>query len=271
MHVNLVSARQGALWVREGFRTFFKQPLAFTGLFFLYLFVMGLATLVPLVGPFLPLLLVPAATLGFMAAAADAQKGKFPLPTVLIAAFRVGRERLNAMLVLGGLYALAVCLLFGLTSLADGGRLARLALLGGRITQDVVDDDGFQAAALMAAVLYAPVSMLFWHAPALVHWHGVSPVKSLFFSLVACLRNFWAMTTYAAGWMVVFASAMIGTVLVAGLLGNTGIAGVALVPLMLFMASVFFASFFATFRDSFIVGDRPSDATPTPTTDPSKE
>jgi hypothetical protein len=257
MHVNLVSARQGALWVREGFRTFFKQPLAFTGLFFLYLFVMGLATLVPLVGPFLPLLLVPAATLGFMAAAADAQKGKFPLPTVLIAAFRVGRERLNAMLVLGGLYALAVCLLFALTSLADGGRLARLALVGGRITQDLVDDDGFQTAALLAAVLYAPVSMLFWHAPALVHWHGVGPVKSLFFSMVACMRNFWAMTVYAIGWMVVFASAMIGTVLAAGLLGNTAVAGVALVPLMLFMASVFFASFYATFRDSFIVGAHP--------------
>lgn len=267
MHVNLVPARQGALWVREGFQTFFKQPLAFTGLFFLYLFVMGFATMIPLVGPLLPLVLVPAATLGFMAASADAAKGKFPLPTVLLAAFRVGRERLSAMLVLGALYAAAVGMLFALTSLVDGGQLAKLALVGGRITDELINDDSFQTAALMAAVLYAPVSMLFWHAPALVHWHGVSPVKALFFSMVACLRNFWAMTAYAVGWMGVFAAAMLGTTLVALLLGNTGIAGVALVPLMLFMASVFFASFYASFRDSFVISREPPSNTSITTED----
>lgn len=264
MHVNLVPPRKGFAWVREGFATFFKQPLAFTGLFFLYLFVMGFATLIPLIGPFLPLVLVPAATLGFMAASADAAKGKFPLPTVLVAAFRVGRERLNAMLVLGALYAAAVGLLFALTSLVDGGKLAKLALLGGRITQDLVDDDAFQSAALLAAALYAPLSMLFWHAPALVHWHGVSPVKALFFSMVACVRNLWAMTLYAVGWMGAFAAAMASVVVVSALLGGSSIASAAIVPLMLFMASVFFASFYATFRDSFIVGNPSAGPSPSP-------
>jgi hypothetical protein len=27
-------------------------------------------------------------------------------------------------------------------------------------------------------VLYLPLSLLFWHAPGLVHWHGVPPVKA---------------------------------------------------------------------------------------------
>jgi hypothetical protein len=46
-------------------------------------------------------MLVPAATLGLMAATQEAAKGKFPMPTVLISAFRAGRQRMRAMLVLG--------------------------------------------------------------------------------------------------------------------------------------------------------------------------
>jgi hypothetical protein len=58
-------------------------------------------------------MIVPAATLGLMAATQEALKGKFPMPTVLISAFRAGRQRVRAMLVLGGLYA-AACLLITL-------------------------------------------------------------------------------------------------------------------------------------------------------------
>ena len=49
-----------------------------------------------------------------------------------------------------------------------------------------------------------PLILLFWHAPALVHWHGVSPVKSLFFSAVACFRNFGALLVYGLAWLAVF-------------------------------------------------------------------
>ena len=34
-----------------------------------------------------------------------------------------------------------------------------------------------------------------------VHWHGVPPMKSLFFSGVACVRNFGAMTVFLLGWL----------------------------------------------------------------------
>ena len=59
-------------------------------------------------------------------------------------------------------------------------------------------------------MLHTPLFLMFWHAPALVHWHGVSPVKSLFFSLVACLKNFGAYLVYGLGWLAVFLG--IGTV-----------------------------------------------------------
>ena len=55
----------------------------------------------PLVGVIIGGLLVPAATLGLMAATEEATKGRFPMPSVLISAFRAGRQRARAMLLLG--------------------------------------------------------------------------------------------------------------------------------------------------------------------------
>ena len=46
-------------WVREGMRTFFKQPLALTGLFFMFMSLVSLLSLVPYVGGLLSLVLIP--------------------------------------------------------------------------------------------------------------------------------------------------------------------------------------------------------------------
>jgi len=96
-----------------------------------------------------------------------------------------------------------------------------------------------------------PLSLLFWHAPALVHWHGVSPLKSLFFSLVACLRNFWAFTLFGLVWMGVFLGVGITIATISALLGGADTVGVILFPAAMLMAAMFFTSIYFTFRDSF--------------------
>ena len=53
MKLRVVPARIGAQWVREGLRMFFRQPLAFTGLFF-YLPQAVLARLILPLGDFAP-------------------------------------------------------------------------------------------------------------------------------------------------------------------------------------------------------------------------
>ena len=68
MKLNIVPARTGTQWVREGVRTFFKQPLAMAGLFFMFMASLSVAAFVPLVGGLLALVLVPALTAGLMAA-----------------------------------------------------------------------------------------------------------------------------------------------------------------------------------------------------------
>jgi hypothetical protein len=215
----------------------------------------SVATLVPFVGSALALTLLPAATLGLMAATLEASKGKFPMPTILISAFRAGRERMRAMLTLGALYAVGFLAIMGISTLFDGGKFARLYLLGGKITQELVSAPDFQTAMWVSTALYLPLSMLFWHAPALVHWHGVSPMKSLFFSIVACVRNVGAFTVYGLAWLGVFIAAALVVMLVAGLVGSADFAAAAMVPLMLLLASMFFTSMYFTVRDCFVTGD----------------
>ena len=255
MKLNIVPARTGLTWVKLGMKTFLRQPLAMSGLFFMFMAMLSLATLVPFIGAALALGLLPAATLGLMAATEEASKGKFPMPTILISAFRAGQKSKQAMVVLGALYAAGFLVVIGLSALVDGGQFAKLYLLGGKMTEEMVKGGDFQAALWVAMALYLPLSLLFWHAPALVHWHGVSPVKSLFFSLMACWKNFGAMTVFGLAWMGVFVSAAVVVALLAGLFGSPALAGLAMFPVALIVMAMFFTSLYFSFMDCFVTDD----------------
>jgi hypothetical protein len=246
MKLNIVPARTGILWVKLGLQTFFKQPLALAGLFFMYAAAATLLSVLPVIGLVLALAIVPAATLGLMAATQEAMKGRFPMPTVLISAFRAGQQRLRAMMVLGLLYAaacLAVMALVGL--MVDVPKSAAPATAEGMMTPQ------FQMALLLGTVLYLPVSVMFWHAPALVHWHGISPLKSLFFSTVACVRNARALLMFGLAWSVIIFTASLFIGLLALVTGNPQFAAAALMPFGLLITAMFSTSLYFTFRDSF--------------------
>lgn len=251
MKLNIVPARTGALWVKLGIQTFFKQPLALAGLFFMFMAIMTLASMVPWLGFVLAMTFLPAATLGLMAATREATQGRFPMPAILLAAFRAGQSQARAMLILGGLYALGFLLAIGASWLVDGGDFARVYLGGSMPTRELMLESNFQAAMWVFISLHLPLSLLFWHAPALVHWHGLSPAKSLFFSIVACLRNFWAYAVFGLCWMGVLILMVLGVITLATLLGSPALASDLLFPALMVMASMFFTSLYFTFRDSF--------------------
>jgi hypothetical protein len=259
MKLNIVPARTGLVWVKLGIKTFFKQPLALAGLFFMFMAVMTIASLVPVIGFVLAMTLLPAATLGLMSATREATDGRFPMPVVLLAAFRAGRQQARAMLVLGGLYALGFLIAMGASYLVDGGDFARVYLGGETPTREMMLASEFQGAMWVFIGLHLPLSLLFWHAPALVHWHGLPPVKSLFFSLVACLRNFWAFVVFGLMWLSMLVLVVVSVTTVGALLGNPGLAGDILFPVLLLLTAMFFTSLYFTFRDSF---EPPPEAAP---------
>lgn len=259
MKLNLVPARTGLTWVKSGLATFARQPLAMAGLFFMYMAAASVLASLPVVGLPLALAVVPAATLGLMAATQEAAAGKFPMPTLLVSAFRAGRQRLRAMLMLGVIYAVA-CVAVSLLA----NWLAPLPVVSGSTPpEQLATGLAFQQAMGVTLLLYLPVAVAFWHAPALVHWHGVTPVKSLFFSAVAVLRNIGAFAVYLVAWLLVFLGASSVVTLTARAIGGPSAVAVVMLPTAMLLASMFFCSIYFTFRDSFLT-EAPDDATPTP-------
>ncbi len=243
MKLNIVPARTGLTWVKLGIQTFLKQPLALTGLFFMYMATVLVISQVPVLGSLLGAMLVPAATLGLMAATAEAAGGRFPMPTVLVSAFRAGKQRARAMLVLGAIYTV-------------GSLLATLlgGLFGGPVAAPAPSETQapeMDPRMLYILLLHMPLVVLFWHAPALVHWHGISPVKSLFFSAVAVLRNFGALFLYGVAWMGVFLLVGFAVSTLGMMLGGAAVARSIMMPTVLLLVAMFSTSLYFTFRDSF--------------------
>jgi hypothetical protein len=252
MKLNVVPARTGAQWVRQGIRIFWKQPIALSGLFFMFMAIMSVSSLVPWVGSFVALMLLPAASLGLMAATREVDVGKFPMPMVLASGFRAGKERKRDMLVLGVLYALGFIGVMGLSMLVDGGDFAKLYLVGGSLDAETLMKPEFQNAMWLSLMMYLPLSAVFWHAPALVHWHGVPALKSLFFSTVACLSNWRAFLVFGLMWSFLFLLTALVITLISGLTGDSEFASLALLPAMLMLAAMFFCSTYFSFRDCFV-------------------
>ena len=260
MKLQIVPARTGLQWVLQGLRTFKSQPLALAALFFLGMASMSLISALPLIGPVLALALLPCISLTMMVAASEAAHGRKPTPALLLVSFRSGSQHLHSMLMLGGMYAAGFLLIIGASTIVDGGNFASVYLWQTPMTRELAEEPEFQSAMWLSMCLYLPLSLAFWHAPALIHWHGISPVKSLFFSFVGCIRNIGAYFVFGVCWVGVFIATGMVLAIVTGILAALigSIAGGLMVATALALAAVFFTSIVFSFRDSF----SPPDADP---------
>ncbi|MDP9605657.1 hypothetical protein EJP69_13565 [Variovorax gossypii] len=285
MKLNLVPARTGVEWVRLGLKNFWRQPLAFVSLFLMFMALISTISQLPLIGKFLPFVLLPFSTLGFMVAAsvADASGGNgnnngtstgtdFPADTtgglkrptgaiMFLSVARAMRTEWRSLAVLGVISAVYCFLTVFLTALVDGGQFMRSYFLGEAPAKEVLESSRFQMANLLQMCLALPLVAAMWHAPALVHWHRVEPVKSIFFSLVAMFRNFGAYALYWLAWCGVLllgllAAALVGTIVIGvGSLGSgTGAmtaGNILMLGTVMTLAAMAQASNWFTFRDTF--------------------
>ncbi|MEG0540130.1 MAG: BPSS1780 family membrane protein, partial [Comamonas sp.] len=246
MKLHIVPASTGLQWVKLGMQTFWRQPMALTALLFLSMAAVSLIGMLPIIGPYIALVLMPSVFLIMMLGAAEASQDRIPRPSLVIAPFRGDNPRTKALAILGVFYAVGIMLIVALTSLFDDGSLARLSLSNEPITpemaEELVQQPGFHIALWGGFFLYNLLAMLMWHAPALVQWHGVSPVKAVFFSVVACVRNFRAFFIYAIGWLGLAIGAGLAlsliTVVLSLLLGSAVALAANILTVMLGMALV---------------------------------
>jgi hypothetical protein len=251
MNSRVVPALRGVHWLAEGWRMFRVAPLGWFALVFGYWLAMTILSLLPLVGVGVASVLVPAFSVGFMAASRAAARNQPVELAMLAAGFR---ERLPAQLVLGGVYLASLALVIGGSALADDGMLARWLLTGREPAEEEAADAGFYGALAVAAALYAPVMAMFWFAPVLVAWHAMPPAQALFYSFFASLMNWRAFLAYGTAVALVMfvlpTLLLLAMVLASG--GSMRLAPMALVlPLALIMLPTLFASFYASYRDVF--------------------
>jgi hypothetical protein len=252
MKLQILPASAGISWVKLGIKTFFKQPLALGGLFFMFLACVTLLSIIPMLGSLISLALIPGATLGLMVATLETLRGKFPMPSILATGFRSGQPRLKSMLILGVIYAASFTLMMWLAASLAGDSLGQLDPSDPEKLRKAMDSAGFSTALITGAAMYAVLSMFFWHAPGLVHWYNVPPTKALFFSMVACLRNTKAYLMYGLTWLAIMlgASMVLGTVM--GLLGLQALGRPIITAFALSMAAMMMTSVYFSFRDSFM-------------------
>lgn len=250
MQARIVPAARGARWLAEGWRLFRAAPFAWSALAFTYLALTQGLALVPILGTAVAAMLVPALTVGVMAAArAAAAGGRVELGLL----FEGLRQDWRRQLALGLAYLGGALLALAGFVLADGEGALR-ALLAGRNTPEAPQLDVLLRPVVVAAALYLPVMLAFWFAPALCAWHGTGAPKALFFSFFACLLNWRAFLAYAlvtAAVALLLPYALLVLLKAAGA-GDVQVAARALLlPLLIVFLPTLFGSYYASYRDVF--------------------
>jgi hypothetical protein len=255
MKLITVPAGQGVVWVRQGFATLARRPMAFVGLSSTFVFVMALS----LRFPWLLLVLVaalPLISLGFMNATRLVEDANTTTIGAFVAPLRPG-PRMRALLRMTFVYMAASVLAGLLSSLVYGDSFG--ALVEAETTEkpdpgtiaERMADPRLGAGMLVQLGLALLLSVPFWHAPPLIFWGGQGLAQALFSSCVACWRNRAAFIVYGlvfAGLIVLFTLA--GGVLL-GLLGSGPLVAMLALSISLVIPAAFYASLYFTFTACF--------------------
>jgi len=258
-NMRIVPARQGMAWLVNGWRLFKRTPGTWLALVAVYWLLVTLLNEVRYAGPLAATVLLPAFSVSFMNISADAAAGN----KLLIAALWSGfRNRFPALLMLGGLYVLALLATLGLSALADGGAVFRWFVFGEPPSKADFESGGLGNGMLVAAAVGTPVLMAFWFAPVLAAWRGLGAAQSLFYSFFASLRNWRAFLLYGAALSAAGAvlSALV-MIIAAAFAGNVAVLHGFMQGLSIVMLPTIFASFYFGYRDVFPEADAPA-ATP---------
>jgi len=255
MQALTLPAAQGWRWLTDGFRIFRKNHLMLTFLVVSYWVLMALVNVIPVIGTIATTLCIPAFSVSLMNACRSIERGTPLGPQLLFSGFA---SNLRSLLTLGAIYLAAVVAILGLSALADDGALMAMMLAGQKPDAETVSSGSLLLATEIALVLLCPLIMAYWYAPVLAGWHGLSPAKALFFSFVACLRNWRPFLVYSLAIGVV-ATLVPGIVLgiLAALLPNGAslVLVLMMVLLILVLAPTLFASFYVSYRDVFVSAD----------------
>ncbi len=242
MLIKTVSAGTGALWLRDGWRLFARQPLGLSAMVVVYLMMLFVPALIPFIGIAISGVLAPFATVALLAACREVDAKRAPTINLFVQPFQDAKVR-TPMFLLGMINAGLVLIVATLGALFGGPESAQAPAS----IQDIPLD-----ALVLQLVLYTPVLMLMWFAPVLVGWHRLTPGKAMFGSVVACWRNKTALLVYGVVVsLMMMASSAVVVMVVSSLFSSRQALSIVLAPLALVLMTLVQASFYPMYKSVF--------------------
>jgi uncharacterized membrane protein len=196
MQVMQVDAKQGWLWIVQGFALFRKVPLGWIILCTTLLLIAATLSLIPMAGQFIFTLLSPVFLAGLMIGCRSLEQGEGLEFSHLFAGFR---HNTASLITIGGIYLVGQVLILGVFMLVGGDVLMGLLLEGKRVDENELKSvsGDMLSASLVALTLSIPLMMAAWFAPLLVIFKDMPPLEAMRLSFVACLKNIVAFQIYA--------------------------------------------------------------------------
>lgn len=252
--VRLPAAR-GWQWLVHAHAMFARARLYWLFLILSYWMITIFLTVIPVIGIIAATLLKPVFAVGFLAAAWSQEKGELPRMSRLFAGFR---SNIRALLPLGLVYAAGIAAALFISTIADGGVLMRMILLGDTPEGNPMLAPGIQGAMVVAALAALPTLFALWFAPALIVFQDQPTLEALVLSFRASLSSLGAVLVYAMSvflfWVVI--PGIIISVCAAAF-GETGaLIGVAIAtPITLSVVALIHIADYVVYRDMFHHGE----------------
>lgn len=172
----------GWQWIVDGFELFKKEPGLWIGMLITVAIIMVISSFIP----FVSAIITPIFSAGFMYVCHRLYHGE----SIELADLFHGFKNQTASLAILGVINLAAAFVIGFLLVFIVGAGAGVGALGGEGGAVAGGIIGLLLAFMVSALLYIPVAMGLWFAPALVLFHHeLKPVEAVLLSFKACLKN----------------------------------------------------------------------------------
>jgi hypothetical protein len=251
MKLRVVPASQGLQWVKNGIAVCARQPWGFLSLLGLVVTGTILLSALPLIGAVVIVGAMPMVWMAFMLASRRVLSDKRITPLLIGELLKTAEAR-KRWLKLGGIYAVALFLVVALGLILGPGPSAFVeALEKTQPTESPLDNAVVLKSMLVWAALALPVSLVFWHTPALVYWGRVPVGKALFFSAVASWRNLPAFAVYGGCWVALQVAVGAVVQVLTLVIPSPTLMTVTAVMASMWVLSAFYASLYFSVVDCF--------------------
>jgi len=244
MKINRLPAAAGWSWLRAGTILLRRQPMALCALVVIYLLLMFAPQILsPTFGVLVAGALNPLASFALLLACHEIASGRVALISTFAQPLRDPRRR-GALLQLGAVNAALLLVVVAVSTL--------LAPAGTATSEGATSwDDLPWLAWSIQTTLLLPIAALLWFAPALAGWHGMTPGKAMFGSLVASWRNLRPLLLFgfASGTLFAVCGLAISALVAAGFPAQ--VMSLLAAPTVLILTSIVQASMYPMYRAVF--------------------